>query len=199
MCFDAAPVVKIRDCNDVVTNTITASTLTCGAYYIDYTILPPLPQTPPVQYTDEWTNLFVGGISQPNITNEFIIHTNGYSIGTTVMKPKIYGYSVSGIKDDEKIKAGDTRKIFVSARVPYTVNQEALVDNIQYRLYVRQGNTQVEIIPWTKINKTFTDNYFLLDTSWMIPNEYYLDIKATSNQQVDTYSKVIKFQITNQL
>ena len=199
MCFDAAPVVKIRDCNDVVTNTITASTLTCGAYYIDYTILPPLPQTPPVQYTDEWTNLFVGGISQPNITNEFIIHTNGYSIGTTVMKPKIYGYSVSGIKDDEKIKAGDTRKIFVSARVPYTVNQEALVDNIQYRLYVRQGNTQVEIIPWTKINKTFTDNYFLLDTSWMIPNEYHLDIKATSNQKVDTYSKVIKFQITNQL
>jgi hypothetical protein len=199
MCFDMAPVVKIRDCNDLVTTTITATTLTCGAYYIDYTILPPLPQTPPVQYTDEWTNLFVGGISQPNITNEFIIHTNGYSIGTTVMKPKIYGYSVSGIKDDEKIKAGDTRKIFVSARVPYTVSQEALVDNIQYRLYVRQGNTQVGVIPWTKINKTFTDNYFLLDTSWMIPNEYYLDIKATSNQQVDTYSKVIKFQITNQL
>lgn len=199
MCFTQDPIVKVRDCNDVVVYTVTATTLTCGAYYIDYTILPPLPQTPPIQYTDEWTNLFVGGISQPNITNEFIIHTNGYTIGTTVMKPKIFGYSVSGIKDDEKIKAGDTRKIFVSTRVPYTVNQEVLVDNIQYRIYVKQGTTEVGVIPWTKVNKTFTDNYFLLETSWMIPNEYYLDIKATSNQQVDTYSKVIKFQITNQL
>ena len=199
MCFTKDPVVYIRDCDDVLTSTITASTLTCGVYYVDYTILPPLPQTPPVQYTDEWTNLFVDGLSQPNITNEFIIHTNGYTIGTTVMKPKIFGYSVSGIKDGEKIKAGDTRKIFVSTRVPYTVNQEVLVDNIQYRIYVKQGTTEVGVIPWSKINKTFTDNYFLLDTSWMIPNEYYLDIKATSNQQVDTYSKVIKFQITNQL
>jgi len=199
MCFTHDPIVYIKDCNDVLVTTITASTLTCGAYYVDYTILPPLPQTPPVQYSDEWTNLFVNGIPQPNITNEFIIHTNGHNIGTTVMKPKVFGYSVSGIKEDEKIKAGDTRKIFVSARVPYTVSQEALVDNIQYRLYVRQGNTEIDVIPWTKVNKTFTDNYFLLDTSWMIPNEYYMDIKATSNQQVDTYSKVIKFQITNQL
>jgi len=199
MCFTKDPVVKIKDCNDILVTTITASTLTCGAYYVDYTILPPLPQTPPVQYTDEWSNLFVGGISQPNITNEFIVYVNGHTIGTTVMKPKVFGYSVSGIKEDEKIKAGDTRKIFVSARVPYTVNQEALIGNIQYRLYVRQGTTEIDVIPWTKINKTFTDNYFLLDTSWMIPNEYYMDIKATSNQQVDTYSKVIKFQITNQL
>ena len=42
-------------------------------------------------------------------------------------------------------------------------------------------------------------NYLLIDTGWMIPNEYYLDIKATSNQQVDTYRKAIKFQIINQL
>ena len=199
ICFDGQPVVNIRDCNDIVISTLTASTLTCGAYYIDYTILPPLPQLPPVEYTDIWSNLFVNGIPQPNITNDFIIYENGFTIGTTVMEPKIYGYSVSGIKEDEKIKAGDTRKVFVSTRVPYTTNQEVLVDNIQYRLYVRQGNTQIDIIPWSKVSKTFTNNYFLLDTSWMIPNEYFLDIKATSNQQVDTYSKVIKFQITNQL
>ena len=86
----------------------------------------------------------------------------------------------------------------MSAREPYTTNKSALVDNIQYRLYVREGNTQVEVIPWTMVNMTFTDNNFLLDTSWMIPNEYYLDIKSTSNQQVDTYSKVIKFQIINE-
>ncbi len=62
-----------------------------------------------------------------------------------------------------------------------------------------QGTTQVEVIPWTAINKSFTHNYFLLDTGWMIPNEYHVDIKATSNQQVDIYRKVIKFQVINQI
>ena len=70
-----------------------------------------------------------------------------------------------------------------------------MLDNLQYRIYVTQGTTQVEVIPWSTVNMSFTHNYFLLDSSWMIPNEYHLDIKATSNQQVDTYRKVIKFQM----
>jgi len=69
-----------------------------------------------------------------------------------------------------------------------------MLDNLQYRIYVTQGTTQVEVIPWSTVNMSFTHNYFLLDS-----NEYHLDIKATSNQQVDTYRKVIKFQIVNQL
>ena len=73
------------------------------------------------------------------------------------------------------------------------------MDNLQYRVYVTQGTTQVEVIPWSQVNMGNEHNYLLIDTGWMIPNEYYLDIKATSNQQVDTYRKAIKFQIINQL
>jgi len=146
-----------------------------------------------------WSNISINGIAQPNVTNEFIVYENSFSVGPTAGQPKVYGYSVSGIKEDEKITNGDTRKVFVSTRVPYTTEAQVLVDNLQYRLYVTQGTTQVEVIPWTPVNMSFTSNYFLLDTGWMIPNEYYLDIKATSNQQIDTYRKVIKFQVVNQL
>jgi len=197
ICLDYDPTVTIVDCLGSTAAVLTATSLTCGAYYIDYNAVS-VPQTPPVQYEDVWSNISIGGTVQPPITNEFIINDNAFTIGTTSIKPKVYGYSVSGIREDEKIKNGDTRKIYVSAREPYTTSKSALVDNIQYRLYVREGNTQVEVIPWTMVNMTFTDNYFLLDTSWMIPNEYHLDIKSTSNQQVDTYSKVIKFQIVNE-
>ena len=141
----------------------------------------------------------INGIAQPSVTNEFIINDNGFSIGTTAGEPKIYGYSVSGVKEDEKISQGETRKVFISTRVPYTTEETVMLDNLQYRIYVTQGTTQVEVIPWSTVNMSFTHNYFLLDSSWMIPNEYHLDIKATSNQQVDTYRKVIKFQIVNQL
>tara|TARA_R110002020_G_scaffold406615_1_gene616759 strand:- start:644 stop:2716 length:2073 start_codon:yes stop_codon:yes gene_type:complete len=198
ICLDDLPVANIFDCTGQGVGSITGTALTCGAYYVDYTVST-LPQIPPVEYRDMWTNIFVDGIAQPNVTNYFIIQGTGPTIGTTALEPVVYGYSVSGLKENEKIIAGDIRKVFISARVPYTSNQKALVDNIKYRLYVLQGTTQVEVIGWTSVNRTFTNNYFLLDTGWMIPNEYYVDIKATSNQQVDTYSKAIKFQIVNQL
>ena len=198
ICFDSLPEVDIVDCNGNTVATYTATQLTCGVYYIPLS-LTSVAQNPPVIYTDVWSNLFVGGISQPNVTNEFIIYNNSLSIGSTAGEPKIYGYSVSGLKEDEKISAGETRKVFVSTRVPYTVDEQVLVDNLQYRIYVTQGTTQVEVIPWTAINKSFTHNYFLLDTGWMIPNEYHVDIKAISNQQVDIYRKVIKFQVINQI
>ena len=198
LCSDTQPTVTINDCNDVTQLLLTSTTLTCGAYYVDIAISS-LPQTPPVVYEDIWANIVINGISQPITTNEFIIYDNAFNIGPSVAQPKIYGYSVSGIKEDEKISQGETRKVFISTRVPYTTDEQVLLDNLQYRLYVTQGTTQIDVIPWSTVNMSFTQNYFLLDSSWMIPNEYYLDIKATSNQQVDTYRKAIKFQIVNQL
>ena len=56
-------------------------------------------------------------------------------MGPTAGEPKIYGYSVSGIKEDEKLTNGETRKVFISTRVPYTVDKgQVLVDNLQYRV-----------------------------------------------------------------
>jgi len=198
ICFDQSPTVNIEDCNGNIIATLSSTKLTCGVYYVTLT-LSVVSQPTPIIYSDIWSNLFIGGIPQPNVTNEFIIYNNGFSIGSTAGEPKIYGYSVSGIKEDEKLTNGETRKVFISTRVPYTVDDKVLVDNLKYRLYVTQGTTQVEVIPWSSVNKTFTHNYFLLDTGWMIPNEYYLDIKATSNEQVDIYRKQIKFQVINQL
>ncbi|MAH42245.1 hypothetical protein CL614_00770, partial [archaeon] len=98
-----------------------------------------------------------------------------------------------------KIKRGDKRKILVSARLPYTIDQSKVIDGLQYRLWVREGNAQVSVIDWQDVNRAFIKNYFILDTSWMIPNEYFIDIKLTSNQEVLTYTEQMKFQIVNQV
>ena len=36
-------------------------------------------------------------------------------------------------------------------------------------------------------------------TEDMIPNEYYIDIKVTSNQSVNIYKRVTTFQVVNQI
>jgi hypothetical protein len=100
---------------------------------------------------------------------------------------------------DEKIKRGDKRKVFVNARLPYTVNESSVIDGLQYRLWVREGNTEVNVIDWSDVNRAYLRNYFILDTSWMIPNEYFIDIKLKSNQLVKTYTNSLKFNIINQV
>jgi hypothetical protein len=107
--------------------------------------------------------------------------------------------NLSGIRRDEKIKRGDLRKVFVNVREPYTINQSSVIDGLQYRVWIREGNTEVNVIDWMDVNRTYLKNYFILDTSWMIPNEYYIDIKLTSNLLVKTYTNTMKFNIVNQV
>ena len=198
--LDNLPLVTVYDCDDVVYTSMTATNLTCGIYYIDLKITGTTYGTPSI-FSDQWSNLVINGNSLANITNEFTLLASDdyYQIGPADTNPKEYGYSVNGIKLDEKMVAGETRKVFVSVRKPYTVNHHVIIDNIRYRLYVRQGTTEVEVTPWGKVNRTYNHNYFLLNTEWMIPNEYFIDLEVTSNQQVNTYRKVIKFQVVNQL
>ena len=61
--------------------------------------------------------------------------TEYYQIGNNESLPVNYAMSLSGVKRDEKIKRGDVRKIMVSARLPFTVNESKVIDNLQYRLW----------------------------------------------------------------
>jgi hypothetical protein len=198
--LDNLPFVTIYDCDDVVYTSMTATNLTCGVYYVDFAITGSTYGTPSI-FTDQWSNLVMSTNSLTNITNDFTVLAadDYYQMSPEDMVPKEYGYSVDGIKQDEKIAKGETRKVFVSVRVPYTVNQSVAIDGIEYRLYVAQGTTEVETQPWSKVNRTFNHNYFILNADDMIPNQYYIDIKVTSNQKVNIYKRITKFQVVNQL
>ena len=59
--------------------------------------------------------------------------------------------------------------------------------------------TGVNVIDWEDVNRAYLKNYFVLDTSWLIPNEYYIDIKLTSNELVKTHTTKLKFSVVNQV
>jgi hypothetical protein len=122
-----------------------------------------------------------------------------YNLGTNEYLPVNYGFALYGIKRDERVKRGDLRKIMVTAKVPYSTSQVDIIDGLYYRLYIREGEAEVTIIDWDVVNRAFNHNFFMLDTSWLIPSTYYLDIKLVNNRQVSTYKDVMKFLVVNEV
>ena len=171
--------------------------VTKGVYEI--TIPPLLGYKTPCIFTDTWSNISLNGFSLPNVINEFAIYPlqKSIQIGTTTNDPAIYGFDYYGIKQDEKILNTDIRKVGVIIKKAYTTNR--LLPKVEgyYRVYVREGQTEVQVQDWTKLNRTPNEYYFIFDTRDKIPNEYYIDLKVISSGEVNTYKRQIKFQIVN--
>jgi hypothetical protein len=146
-----------------------------------------------------WKNLKINNFDIPNITNDFNIYPmkNSIQIGTSSTQSKLYGFDFYGIKQDEKIYNTDVRKVGVTIKEAYTTNKQLRNIDAYYRIYVREGQTEVQVQDWTKINRTPNEYYFIFDTRDKIPNEYYVDIKVESGGEVNTYKRNLKFQIIN--
>ena len=201
--LDSLPSVSISDANGTpILGLTTSSALdicqrTKGVYEV--TVPPLLGYKTPCSFYDVWSDLFVNGVEIPEITNSFVIYPlkKSIQIGTTTQDPKVYGFDFYGIKQDEKIYNTDIRKVGVVIKQAYTTQK--LLPNVDayYRVYVREGQTEVQVQDWTKINKTPNEYYFMFDTRDKIPNEYYIDMKVISSGEINTYKKQIKFQIVN--
>jgi hypothetical protein len=150
-------------------------------------------------FTDTWSNIVINGITRPDIQLQFPLVSSDdyYNIGDNDELPKEYGFNLIGVNRDEKIVSGDIRKISISARVPYTVNQKELIDELQYRLYVKEGKAEYTVIDYEDVERTNNNNYFLLDTASLLPNIYYIDIKITSNDDVRNIKDVTRFEIVS--
>ena len=73
-------------------------------------------------FNDNWGGLNLWGITlSQHASLNFITrnYKDYYSVGSAEAFPKEFGFSVSGIRRDEKIQPGDKRKVLVSARVPF--------------------------------------------------------------------------------
>ena len=142
----------------------------------------------------------INGFNVPNITNEFVMYPfkNSIQIGpTSSAEPKLYGFDFYGLKQDEKIFNTDIRKVGVIIKQAYTTQKLLNHVDAYYRIYVREGKTEVEVQDWTKINRTPNEYYFMFDTRDKIPNEYYIDMKVISSGEINTYKRQIKFQVVN--
>ena len=72
-----------------------------------------------------------------------------------------------------------------------------LLEEVYYRIYIKEGKTQVNVFDWTKLDRT-NENSFMLDTSYLIPREYWIEIKAKTHNEEIFYNNEIKFEIVSE-
>jgi hypothetical protein len=198
--LDYNPVVDILNQNgDLVPGMsgLTTCKRTRGVYEV---IVPPLSgYKTPCTFSDRWRNLVLNGFTIPTILNDFVLRPfkNSIQIGTESLDPKIYGFDFYGIKQDEKILNTDIRKVGVIIKEAFSTQKLLQKVDSYYRIYVREGQTEVQVQDWTKINKTPNEYFFIFDTRDKIPNEYFIDIKLENNYEVNTFKRQIKFQVVD--
>ena len=122
-----------------------------------------------------------------------------YQLGSDVSEPIRYGISVSGIKREEKVNQGEKRRVNVHLRKPYTVEQQDVKTNVYYKLYIKQGPNVIDILDWQPVNKLYNSNTFNIDTTWLVPQVYYVDIKVERNDEINVYNEELKFTVLSKL
>jgi len=101
-----------------------------------------------------------------------------------------------GVKLNERIKRGEKRKIVVTIKsIDFPKN--VLFDDIYYRVFIKEGRRQVNVFEWSKLDKT-NENSFFLDTFYMIPREYFIEIKAKTHTEEIFYKNTINFEIISE-
>lgn len=199
--LDEKPEVEVIDNDGNVISAYTQSAVTHvtkGVYSIDIMI-------PSDQYDDcfifhdTWKNIKLNGKNKNDIELDIPLKSEDeyFNIGSNDELPKDYSFSISGIDSGEKIVRGDVRKVFVHANIPFTVEQKEVIDGLKYRLYVKEGRTEHTIIDFQDVERAKNYNFFLLDTESLVPDTYYIDVKAVSNDEVRTIKDAVNFNIVN--
>ena len=133
-----------------------------------------------VLFTDRW-NVVQNGKNKI-IEQEFYLITqdNYYNYNHTnrVLSDNYY-FQYSGIKHNENIKRGGFRKVFINTKEFYKPNQGNNQSfDIEYRIFSSQNDKYTfDVIPWTKVDRTLNGYEFTVDTSWLIPRDYSIQIR----------------------
>lgn len=192
--LDELPICEING------SEIEAKQATKGIYYIELNMSSEEYETDTMYY-DVWKNIKYKGRVIPDVELSFVTKSssNYFSFGlpsedTSTVKFKPYLY---GINNLEKIRHGDIRKVSIDCKIPYTTDQLYAVDNMEYRLYTMQGEKEIDVIEYTKVERGYNSNYFYIKTDELIPSRYYVDIRIKYDFEETYHRDMLEFDIVS--
>lgn len=170
---------------------------TKGIYYTEVK----LPRTTKENtiFYDTWGNLVLDGEQLENVEMEFVALSPNkyYNFGGAIEDNEKLSPIIAGINDDQKLSQGDIRELIVYFRKPYSSSEYDLVDESYYRIYVKDGSREIDVIDWDKIDSVGRHNSFVLNTAELIPQDYYVDIKAKLGRETLIFKNKLHFRIVD--
>jgi hypothetical protein len=166
-----------------------------GVYYVEVLMSG---ATRGQKYKDVWNDVvFNAGVDSTTFTQTFTIKDNYYQ-----RTPSVNDYSVDiyGIENGQKIVTGDKVKIFCDLRSNY---QSFKAPSNPFRMFYRiVMNSQVEVVPWSQVNRIVTDNclshYIDLDTIWLLHNQNYrVEFKMQEYGTNRRLPETLEFKVIN--
>jgi hypothetical protein len=79
----------------------------------------------------------------------------------------------------------------------FETNKIELIDNAEYRIYVKDGEREIDIFNYQPIEKGFLNYFFVIHTEDLIPNKYFIDIKVKIGREIKYYKEILKFKIVD--
>ena len=200
--LDSNPIVTIKNSDDeAILEGIESIRQSRGIYYIDINLSKNDFEADTMLY-DVWGGISYQGTKLDDVELDFVLKAtpNFFNIGNSLSTTNVtFTPSTNGIKQGEQIKRGDIRKVIISAKPTYSNNTTQLVDKMSFRLYVKDDTREIDVIEWDGINKSFSENYYMVDTRILIPQRYYVDIKIEYGMNSIIHHDVLSFDIIDDL
>ena len=141
-----------------------------------------------VLFKDVW-HLTIQGRNFEYVDTFYLIDQDNYFTQQKNINFNNYHIYVDGILENEKIIASDIKNIRLRIKEFYASQDRNINFDVEYRLYVTDGEKyEIDVIPYTKVNRTKFGYEFNLDTYWLIPQDYFLEIRL----KFDNFNKIIE-------
>jgi len=195
--------VNIYDDDDVLVQTITGDSIinvSKGVYkiniQIDSEIYPDA-----VLFRDQWLMTINGREIIHNGEFYLISQDNYYTFNqSNQINFDNYFFYFWGIGEKENVIAGNVRKIKLTIKELYANQNNFLPLDIEYRLFTTTGEKyEIDVISYTSVDRTNTGYEFNLDTSWLIPQDYKLQIRLKNGNYYENKQTLSFTVVSNSL
>ena len=173
---------------------------TKGAYFVEFDALSG-DFEPALIYYDKWSEIALNGVEIDDVELEFSTRPKEHklSIGSESIKKNSLVPFLTGINDNENINKGEIRNVVVEFREKFSTDKRELVSGAEYRLYVKDGVREYDVIKYDKIEKSFLNNFFKIYSDDLIPQTYYIDIRVNDGKEIRYFKNVLKFNLINNI
>lgn len=150
---------------------------------------------------DIWSKIALNGVENEDVEMEFVVNSKSkkIGIGNDSKLKKTVVPSFYGINDDEVLGQGEIREVTIDFREKYSTDKKELINSADYRLYVKDGNRELDVLPYQPVEKAFLNNFFVLYTEDLIPNQYYVDVRVQMGRETKYYKEALRFKIVDNI